>query len=112
MCLPHAVRTIIHGTIHLQEVHDACSLCTTHHLRLQLFPKPLKKRLSVEAQKKWDEQHGKIVAEVTSELAEWVKANPDTAKLTAEQKLLKEELDARLAYLKSRKFEDHGPVSC
>lgn len=80
-------------------------------LFLQLFPNPLKKRLTAEAKKEWDIAHGKVVAGVMADLAGWAAANPETTKLTPAKLREKEDLDGRREYLNSFTFEDPGPVS-
>jgi hypothetical protein len=76
----------------------------------QLFPTPLKRRLSAEAKKTWDIAHSKAIASVMASLAGWAAGNPDTTKVTPTELREKEDLDARLEYLNAVNFEDPGPV--
>jgi hypothetical protein len=76
----------------------------------ELFPGMLVSRIKDKRAKRWKEHQDTCLMEASAALAAFDKANPTASKLTEDQKKLRAELEARLAYLKDleKGFEDFG----
>ncbi|XP_076356359.1 tripeptidyl-peptidase II isoform X2 [Tachypleus tridentatus] len=79
----------------------------------ELYPKVLKERIqSGWKENEWDPNHKLVQAEAIRCLQEFDNKHPDSSQLTAEERLEREELDARVEVLTTleKKYKNDGPV--
>jgi tripeptidyl-peptidase-2 len=78
-----------------------------------LFPKSLRERMAKEyTENEWQPMHKTVTAEAVRQLQEFQNKYPDSSSDTPSQKLIREDLQSKVDFLKQmeKKFNDLGPT--